>query len=223
MNCTNAIISKKTQDCGCLPNQYLQENINKQTKTCVSCSFNEIPFPFDSDIKTRCVSCPQGMEFDPLNNLNGCVCLKDYTKTIHECVSQTLLDPITSKYPPVASRIILYDQVDNSEGTSIFEKNKEERLAIENINSNLNSGKNTNNFALNSDSSENAKTITIISSMINYYYLDSAFNCLYYENIKSCQNLANLCVIQMYDESNPVCILYNTINNSKERPTVSYE
>lgn len=67
-------------------------------------------------------------------------------------------------------------------------------------------------------------TLTIANSdTIDFLYLKSAYNCLNNINSKSCQVLANLCVLQLYDQNNPVCKLYQYINNSRESVTDSIE
>jgi len=62
------------------------------------------------------------------------------------------------------------------------------------------------------------KTVDGISSVassdtFDYLYLKSGYDCLKRTNMLSCQTLANLCVLQMYDQTNPVCKLYNYIND----------
>jgi len=60
-------------------------------------------------------------------------------------------------------------------------------------------------------------TLTIASSdTFDFLYLKSAYHCLASLETKSCQILANLCVLQLYDENNPVCKLYQFINNQRE-------
>lgn len=57
---------------------------------------------------------------------------------------------------------------------------------------------------------------TIASSdTIDYLYLKSGYECMKYSTPISCQILANLCVLQLYDQNNPICKLYNYINNLK--------
>jgi hypothetical protein len=59
-------------------------------------------------------------------------------------------------------------------------------------------------------------TLTIASSdTIDYLYLKSGFECLKFSKPTSCQTLANLCVLQLYDQNNPICKLYSYINNLK--------
>lgn len=62
-------------------------------------------------------------------------------------------------------------------------------------------------------------TITINSDTIDYLYLNSGYQCLKDVNSRYCQILANLCVLQMYDQTNVVCKLYLYLNNL--RPTVA--
>jgi hypothetical protein len=59
-------------------------------------------------------------------------------------------------------------------------------------------------------------TLTIANSdTFDYLYLKSAHQCLESLDNKSCQVLANLCVLQLYDTTNPVCSLYQHINNAR--------
>ena len=53
--------------------------------------------------------------------------------------------------------------------------------------------------------------LTATSGTIQYYYLDAAVGCDVYKDIKKCQLLANLCVLQLYDSQTEVCKLYKDI------------
>ena len=53
------------------------------------------------------------------------------------------------------------------------------------------------------------------SDTIEYLYLKSGYECLKTSKISSCQTLANLCVLQLYDKNNPICKLYKYINDLK--------
>ncbi len=67
-------------------------------------------------------------------------------------------------------------------------------------------------------------TFTIASSdTIDYLYLKSAYHCLSSLDTKNCQILANLCVLQLYDQNNPVCKLYQYINDQRETVTDASE
>jgi hypothetical protein len=67
-------------------------------------------------------------------------------------------------------------------------------------------------------------TLTIANSdTIDYLYLKSAYKCLSNLEAKSCQVLANLCVLQLYDQNNPICKLYLYINNLRPSVTGSSE
>lgn len=62
--------------------------------------------------------------------------------------------------------------------------------------------------------------ITVASSdLFDQLYLKSGYECLKNIESQSCQALANLCVLQLYDQNNPVCKLYNYINEL--RPSVA--
>ena len=63
------------------------------------------------------------------------------------------------------------------------------------------------------DSTVDSSQAISSSDTISYLYLKAAELCLKQSDTKSCQVLANLCVLQMYDRTNPVCILYEYINN----------
>ena len=66
------------------------------------------------------------------------------------------------------------------------------------------------------------KEIKSFIRLIDYYFYDNVYNCLKaINNTESCQILANLCVITLYDETNPVCIIYNLINLWTPRPSRS--
>lgn len=43
------------------------------------------------------------------------------------------------------------------------------------------------------------------SDLISYYYYNATLGCLQFDDPNSCQLLANLCVIQMYNEDTKVC------------------
>ncbi len=51
------------------------------------------------------------------------------------------------------------------------------------------------------------------SDVIQYYYFKSGYKCLKELDNKSCQILANICVLQLYDTQSTACKLYDFINN----------
>ncbi len=53
------------------------------------------------------------------------------------------------------------------------------------------------------------------SDTIEFLYLKSGYKCLKESDIQSCNALANICVLQMYDKENSACMLYNYINGLK--------
>lgn len=62
--------------------------------------------------------------------------------------------------------------------------------------------------------SEADGTLSVASSdTIEYLYLKSAYDCLKGISNESCNALANLCVIQMYDKENVICKFYNYLND----------
>ena len=54
------------------------------------------------------------------------------------------------------------------------------------------------------------------SDTIQYFYLKSAFKCMKEQDIKSCQILANICVLQLYDLQTVPCQLYKFINDKQD-------
>ena len=61
------------------------------------------------------------------------------------------------------------------------------------------------------DTSVLSQVSVVISDTYNYLYYDSAVGCRQYRNPQKCQTLANLCVLQMYNERIIVCSLYQSI------------
>ena len=55
------------------------------------------------------------------------------------------------------------------------------------------------------------------SDTFNYFYLKAVFDCYTYNDIKACQQLANLCVLQLYNLRSTVCKAYNYIANLTEQ------
>lgn len=53
------------------------------------------------------------------------------------------------------------------------------------------------------------------SSSFQFYYLKAADDCMNYQSIKGCQILANLCVMQLYNERTTVCQLFNFIGSTR--------
>lgn len=49
------------------------------------------------------------------------------------------------------------------------------------------------------------------SNLFKHFYLQSAIGCKNYQNIQDCQVLANLCVLQLYNEQTIVCNLFQSI------------
>lgn len=79
----------------------------------------------------------------------------------------------------------------------------------------------TNDYTLSASkeiSYKNIDTLEIItienSLLFDYYFLDSAINCKIYNDIKSCQILANLCVLTMYNKLHNSCKLFIEIVNN---------
>lgn len=212
MICINNKTNQKTNDCLCESNQIIVEDIYNFRKTCVNCTENEVPAPFDSDVKTFCFSCGEGKIIQKSGNIYLCVCKLNYISAGERCISQDQANVLTSRYPPISARNLNFKNLDYSEGTSIY------RSIISN--SNALSGLTT---GVNTGLSNQLTEITIVSDFINYLFLDSSYACLNADNSSACEIIANLCVLQMYDEANPICTLYNTINNSKDRFNTTLE
>ena len=53
------------------------------------------------------------------------------------------------------------------------------------------------------------------SDLYNYFYLKSASDCYIYQNTEGCQILANLCVLQLYDESAEACKVYKAARDNQ--------
>ena len=59
------------------------------------------------------------------------------------------------------------------------------------------------------------------SYVMSCYFQEAAYLCIQEKNIKSCQVLANLCVLTLYNMSHPACSIYNTVMLSKSAITDS--
>ncbi len=60
------------------------------------------------------------------------------------------------------------------------------------------------------------------SAPMEHLYLKNAVGCTVYKDIKSCQSLANLCVLNLYNEQSLPCILFNQ-KSIIERPLGTQE
>jgi hypothetical protein len=81
----------------------------------------------------------------------------------------------------------------------------------------------TLNYAETSDPLQDSTIAVSSSDTVDYLYLKSGYKCLKESNVESCNTLANICVLQMYDLNNPACKLYNYINGLKKIKTESPE
>lgn len=204
MTCTNGQVDLEKKDCKCLENQIIVENFVNNTKSCFTCPENQIPGPINSVYKTECLKCNEGEMFQIVGSFASCVCLNNYQRAGDRCVPIDEMQNILSKYSSLVARNLLFDYIDYSEETLISEK------------------LNKRNSAINSITGETSvvkiEKINVNSDLIEYYFYDNVYNCLKAINVtESCQILANLCVIAMYDEANPTCLVYNLINSSKNR------
>lgn len=73
----------------------------------------------------------------------------------------------------------------------------------------------TFDFAETSDPLQDSVISVASSDTIEYLYLKSGYKCLKESDIESCQTLANICVLQLYDLENSACKLYKYINSLK--------
>lgn len=207
MTCSTEI-DPITNDCKCAENQFVEENPYENIKYCKNCTENETPAPLESNLKTYCFKCPEGQFLQKSGNVYICTCFNNYVKTGSRCFPQNQIEVITSRFPSLSGRNIVFKYLDYSEDTSIYEGLQKTSNTV----SGLQGGESTNTVT-----TDKPKESTVISDLIDYLYLDNANSCLNRDNSTACQVVANLCVLQMYNEANPICSLYNTINNSKER------
>ncbi len=208
MTCNSTEIDPQTNDCKCSENQIIEENPFENVKYCRNCTENETPAPLESNLKTFCFKCPEGQFLQKSGNVFICSCFINYVKTGSRCFPQGQIDVISSRFPSLSARNIIFKYLDYSENTSIYNSLKKTTTTV----SGLQGGESTVTSV-----TDKLTESTVISDLIDYLYLDNANSCLHRDNTTACQVLANLCVLQMYDETNPICAIYNTINNSKER------
>lgn len=65
---------------------------------------------------------------------------------------------------------------------------------------------------------------TVTSLTFKHFFLDAATKCSYYsisESVRYCQILANLCVLQMYDDTSSVCQIHQTLINARSFVTTN--
>lgn len=55
------------------------------------------------------------------------------------------------------------------------------------------------------------------SDLFTYYFKSAAAGCKVNKDINSCQQLANLCVLQMYDSSTAACKFFQTLRDDPNR------
>jgi hypothetical protein len=79
------------------------------------------------------------------------------------------------------------------------------------------------NKAETSDPNKDSSIFISNSDTIDYLYLKSGYKCLKENDFKSCNILANICVLQMYDQNNSACSLYNYIKGLKNPFVNSFE
>ena len=55
------------------------------------------------------------------------------------------------------------------------------------------------------------------------YFVKSAIGCQSHNDARSCQTLANLCVLSLYDEAQAACMMFKTITESDDFKTLANE
>lgn len=71
---------------------------------------------------------------------------------------------------------------------------------------------------------EETSSVTLDSSDTIYYlYNEAAVGCTVYSNPESCQILANLCVLVLYNQGHPLCKLYRNSVSKAATIQTDYE
>lgn len=202
LTCSNANIDSTSLTCGCASNQIIVEDLFTETMKCQDCPSGTTAAPLGSNIRTYCYDCGEGKVLSQSGTVNTCICDENYVSAGPRCILSTNAQIITSSYPVLTARTLTFNYMDYSEGTSIYDDLQSKSSSVSSL-------------GTSTSTAQNVDSITISSDLINYLYLDNSYSCLNLNNSTACEVLANLCVLQMYDESNPACSLYLVINNSK--------
>eukprot|EP00347_Sterkiella_histriomuscorum_P018733 403344384 len=211
-------------------------------KTCIKCPGTTAP----SQDKKRCMNCQDPSFFNPLTQ--QCVCPANYI-TIDRDANGTDLANITCKLcdtntyrgPPTTSvwscqSCPHFAQVYNNNTTPwSCQCPSPSWAAAANICVNTTDVQNltsgfplefarqvTYNYVL--DFNENRVTkILGYSDLFSYYYYYSAIGCWMDEDPQKCQILANLCVLQLYNEQSTVCQLFQYLTTLKTQANPFYD
>jgi hypothetical protein len=57
---------------------------------------------------------------------------------------------------------------------------------------------------------DSGQTLSFPSDFIVDYYYKATLGCLQYNDIQSCQQFAQICVLHLYNETKQLCALYRT-------------
>lgn len=210
LKCPNGI-DLETNECICDFNkEILVEDKKNKIKQCIKCNDDSLPDPFSNEkIKYRCISCPLGMKYEKTRNGLFCTCKNNYVKFGNICFANEEVQNILSLYSPQSAKSITYYKIEVSlslNNNNINSTSQESNSFISKI------GDNT----INSLNQNYLNSLTVPSDLINELYLNSVYNCISYENKKACQTFANLCVLQLYDESSTVCKLYSYLMSLRD-------
>ncbi|CDW85678.1 meckelin isoform 4 [Stylonychia lemnae] len=219
--------------CECKPGYYIDSNSqDKYFPTCLKCDDSAGA----TQDKSRCLGCTGTATFNDNIDVKDCVCPL-YNRIVEKDAQNNFLPAkecapcLQSAYSGPNNRPIYSCDVCPAEGqlytpTTIpwscacLTSNYTSSYGICLLNTDVTAVR--TNFPL-----ENARTINydyvetgsdslgqvtvVISDTYNYLYYDAAVGCQELGNPKKCQVLANLCVLQMYNERTIVCSLFKSI------------
>lgn len=171
------------RDCVCPVNTYVIEDFDNNSKSCSqTCDADAWPGPLDTNVPA-CVRCPfEGQVYNRNTDDNVSVC---------ECDARTYVPAAGICIPAADAQRFTRD---NSE----FSTDVAYTISYSFIETKSSTG-----YTISPQSAS--------SGTIQYYYLDAAVGCDEYRDVKKCQLLANLCVLQLYDPQAVVCKLYKDI------------
>lgn len=184
------------KDCVCPQPQYVMEVDNGTGTFVKQCSQSCNPDAWPGPTKVRvdaCYPCPfEGQIYDYLTVPPTCAC--DPNKNFVDAAGQCLLTSFANEFTSTAS--------DFSESRAI-------QISYNSVET-RNTGSGQWSLSL----------ISHNSGTMQYYYLDAAVGCSEFKDVKKCQLLANLCVLQLYNQASVVCSLYRDI--VKNLDTLAY-
>lgn len=229
MSCNSCETSKipSTDYLSCVCSGGMIKNYQRTSSkfTCTQCSSTTVP----NSEQTFCQSCP-GSILD-----NECVCdSSDYEVVFEDSLKQTGETP-KSKYCLACSQLTYSGTSANecmacSDIEMVRSESNYECFCSSSYFTSQNSCINsleaediTSSYPvseaiiviypdLESGSGTSQKNITA-SSTFEYFYIKAAFDCSKYYDIIACQQLANLCVLQLYNQKASVCKLYRQITS----------